>query len=429
MAQPHVFLSHSSKDIAFTRRLEGDLRGAGATVYRVSADEGGDFQRRIDEALVAVACEWVVLVLTTDALASTWVQQEIYAANRLRHDGRIKEILPLQAGAVDYRAIPPLWGVYNIFDASRDYGAGRDGLLRALGLLQSTPDLVSASQPPVGARPAAPAATPDTSVLPQRLASLGFAGYRSGAAQYIVPPVVSVPAGEFLMGSDPKRDRGAQGDEQPQHRVTLPGFQIARFPVTVAEYACFVRSSHAEPKSQYNQLTWKTQLEQGLDHPVVNVSWRDAVAYAAWLKQRTGQPWRLPSEAEWEKAARWDPATRTARIYPWGDSFDQNRANTSEGGKGTTTPVGSYPNGASPCGAQEMSGNVWEWTSSLFKPYPYTSSDGREALSSTDNRAMRGGSWLVGARLARAAFRGRYHPGLSSGVYGGVRLVCAVSGS
>ncbi len=101
MAQPHVFLSHSSKDIAFTRRLEGDLRGAGATVYRVSADEGGDFQRRIDEALVA--CEWVVLVLTTDALASTWVQQEIYAANRLRHDGRIKEILPIQPGAVDFR--------------------------------------------------------------------------------------------------------------------------------------------------------------------------------------------------------------------------------------------------------------------------------------------------------------------------------------
>ncbi len=428
MAQPHVFLSHSSKDIAFTRQLEADMRGAGATVYRVSADEGGDFQRRIDEALLA--CQWVVLVLTTDALASTWVQQEIYAANRLRHDGRIKEILPIQPGAVDFRAIPPLWGVYNIFDASRDYASGRDGLLRALGL-QPAPSPVAAPHVTVAARPAAPApAAPalPTDRFPPRLAQLGFADYKQDGVEYIVPPVVSVAAGEFLMGSDPKKDSGAYGEEKPQHKVTLPGFQIARFPVTVAEYACFVRSGHAAPSRweyQRKVVDWQAQL-QCLDHPVVMVSWNDAIAYAGWLAKVTGQRWRLPNEAEWEKAARWDG--RMARVYPWGDSFDASCANTSEGGKGTTTPVGSYPSGTSPCGAQDMSGNVWEWTSSLFKPYPYSQDDGREVPDSTVNRVLRGGSWLRDATYARAAYRNRGHPGNSNAV-GGLRLTCAVPNS
>jgi hypothetical protein len=176
-------------------------------VYRISANEGVDFQRRIDEA--PLACQWVVLVLTPDALASTWVQQEIYAANRLRHDGRIEEILPIQARAVDNRAIPPLWGVYNIFDATRDYASARDGLLRALGLTLAQPAAPAQASAPsnVGAQPAAPATTPartpDSSVVPLRLAPLGFTGYRSGNVSYIVPPVVAVPAGAFLMGRRP----------------------------------------------------------------------------------------------------------------------------------------------------------------------------------------------------------------------------------
>ncbi len=185
MAQPRIFLSHSSKDVAFTQRLEADLRTAGAVVYRVSADQGGDFQRRIDEALLA--CEWVVLVLTADALASTWVQQEIYAANRLRHDGRIREILPIQAAAVDYRAIPPLWGVYNIFDATRDYSSARDGLLRALGMTASP-------TPAVGARPVSPAPAANPAILPPQLAQLGFEARKNGSVDYILPPLCSVAA-------------------------------------------------------------------------------------------------------------------------------------------------------------------------------------------------------------------------------------------
>lgn len=135
MAVPRVFVSHSSIDGAFTVRLDADLREAGAIVYRVSADAGGDFQKRINDALAT--CEWVVLVLTRNALASAWVEQEINAAIRLKNQRRIEDILPVQAGPVDLRDIPPLWGVYNVFDATQDYSAALQGVLRAIGLTVS----------------------------------------------------------------------------------------------------------------------------------------------------------------------------------------------------------------------------------------------------------------------------------------------------
>ncbi len=224
----------------------------------------------------------------------------------------------------------------------------------------------------------------------------------------------AMPAGPFLMGSDPKRDKEAVADELPQHTVMLPAYDIACYPVTVAEYGCFVRAGHAEPED------WQTQLRK-LDHPVVNVTWQDAVDYAYWLSVRTSDSWwRLPTEAEWEKAAR----GTDGQIYPWGDDFDKARCNTSESGIGTTTPVGSYPSGASRYGAQDMAGNVWDWTGSLKELYPYTISGEREDPNSARNRVVRGGSCNFDARDARAAFRISYQPVkfLSTG---GFRLVRA----
>jgi formylglycine-generating enzyme required for sulfatase activity len=203
------------------------------------------------------------------------------------------------------------------------------------------------------------------------------------------------------MGSDPQRDykvvraKGPLDDELPQHSVTLPAYEIARYPVTVAEYACFVRSGHPAP------MAWQTQVSK-LDHPVVRMSWHDAVAYTAWLSERTGERWRLPTEAEWEKAAR----GTDGRIYPWGDTFDSARCNTYESGIRATSPVGSYPSGASPYGVQDMAGNVSDWTGSLKLPYPYTPSGEREDPNSPDVRVARGGSWVGGAGLARSAYRG-----------------------
>jgi formylglycine-generating enzyme required for sulfatase activity len=143
------------------------------------------------------------------------------------------------------------------------------------------------------------------------------------------------------MGSDPKKDRQLYDNEKPQHRITVGAYRIGTYPVTVAEYTCFVRAGQKEPAD------WQRQLVRLVD-PVVYVSWHDAVAYAAWLAERTGRPCWLPSEGEWQRAA-WGT---DGRIYPWGDTFDPTRGNTSEWSKGATTPVGAYADqgAASPYG-------------------------------------------------------------------------------
>jgi hypothetical protein len=202
-----------------------------------------------------------------------------------------------------------------------------------------------------------------------------------GEVECITGPVCQVPAATFQMGS-------ATGNEAPAHPVMLPGFAIARYPVTVMEYARFLTATkHPDPHT-FGGVFWHDQMGHER-HPVVNVSWHDAVAYAAWLAHLTGQAWRLPTEAEWEYAAR----GTDRRPYPWGNTFSANRCNTAESHSHGTTAVGKYPNGTSPFGAQDMAGNVWEWTSSLSKPYPYDASDGREDGNNTGQRIVRGGSW------------------------------------
>jgi len=137
------------------------------------------------------------------------------------------------------------------------------------------------------------------------------------AYQYVIPPVCEVPAGPFLMGSDKNKDAQAQDNELPQHVVTLAAYRIGTYPLTVAEYACFVHATQrSEPQRRPrvgNNLTWQTQLSERWDHPVVNVSWQDVLAYVRWLAQVTGETLRLPTESEWEKAAR----GADGRIYPY----------------------------------------------------------------------------------------------------------------
>jgi formylglycine-generating enzyme required for sulfatase activity len=174
-------------------------------------------------------------------------------------------------------------------------------------------------------------------------------------------------------------------------------------PVTNAQYAPFVQATFRTPGH------WEARKPPRgkADHPVVNVSWDDAVAYCDWLAGVTGKPYRLPSEAEWEKGAR----GTDGRIYPWGDEWDAGRCNTEEAGVGDTTPVGAYPRGRSPYGLLDMTGNVWEWTRSLYKGYPYDPEDGREDLDASGNRAWRGGCWLNVRRNVRCAVRIIGRPG------------------
>jgi formylglycine-generating enzyme required for sulfatase activity len=262
--------------------------------------------------------------------------------------------------------------------------------------------------------------------------------------------MVLVPAGEFRMGSD---DPDAYGDEKPSHTVHLDAYYIDRTPVTDAEFSAFVQASGYEPQH------WR--LRAG-DHPAVNVTWYDAQAYARWAGKT------LPTEAEWEKAARGGLQTpipkspipnlksqtpkelvdnpNPRRRYPWGDDFDPARCNTAEKagervpprslwrrlfgrkeelilrtvtGLGTT-PVGAYsPGGDSPYGVADMAGNVWEWTSSLYKDYHYQADDGREDPEASGTRVLRGGSWFNGARFARCSSRnGSRGPDACNGALG-----------
>ena len=219
------------------------------------------------------------------------------------------------------------------------------------------------------------------------------------------PAWITIPEGEFWMGSE----KGNK-DEKPIHRLDLPTFRISRVPITNSQYGIYVADTKANPPED-----WRGgEIPKGMEkHPVVNVSWHDAIGYCRWLSEKTGQTITLPSEAEWEKAAR-GPAmgSDSQREYPWGKSWEELHANTSELGLSETTPVGLFIQGASPYGALDLSGNVYEWTRTIWDAekysYPYRLDDGRESIgedAEQSPRVVRGGSWINDLRHARCASR------------------------
>jgi formylglycine-generating enzyme required for sulfatase activity len=205
---------------------------------------------------------------------------------------------------------------------------------------------------------------------------------------------VDVPAGEFMMGSDPAVDPNAYDDaEMPQHPVYVDAFRISKYEVTNAQYAQCVRATVCDEPGQLQDYLDPAHA----DHPVVYVSWYDAQTFCEWVGGR------LPTEAEWEYAAR----GTGGRIYPWGKEFAESKCNTSESGIDDTTEVGSYPDGASPYGAMDMAGNVWEWVADWFNADYYSMAPGRNPRGSDSgsSRVLRGGSWLSNQKNARCAFR------------------------
>ncbi|HZF10799.1 MAG TPA: SUMF1/EgtB/PvdO family nonheme iron enzyme [Thermoanaerobaculia bacterium] len=239
---------------------------------------------------------------------------------------------------------------------------------------------------------------------------------------------VKVSAGPFQMGSN-KGDPGAYENEIPRHEVHLPQFYIARYPVTLAQFRAFVEASGYEPADPCS-------LKGLANHPVVRVTWYDAIAYCRWLAERLrelaqerkvgeGGLWAalaadelrvcLPSEAEWEKAARGSDG----RLYPWGNEADPNRANYAETGLLRTSAVGSFVGGSSPNACEDMGGNVEEWTRSVFGElggpafgYPYVAEDGRENIeaSSQHMRVVRSGMFAFISRSIRCARRNWINP-------------------
>ena len=198
--------------------------------------------------------------------------------------------------------------------------------------------------------------------------------------------MVLIPAGEFLMGSNDGED-----DEKPVHRVYLDAYYIDKYEVTNKQYREFVEATGHKTPRQWGED----------NHPVLYVSWEDAVAYATWAGKR------LPTEAEWEKAAR---GGLVGKEYPWGDGIDSGKANYKDN-VGKTTPVGSYPpNGY---GLYDMAGNVWEWCSDWYDDDYYANSPSKnpQGPSSASCRVRRGGGWDTFARRLRCADRYYYYPG------------------
>jgi iron(II)-dependent oxidoreductase len=253
---------------------------------------------------------------------------------------------------------------------------------------------------------------------------------------------VLVPGGEFVLGVDAADEPFSLDNERPAHVVDVPSFRIGRVPVTNAEYARFVADGGYATPRWWSERGWAHRQEAGLerpqfwgpdgtrtrfgvvedlppDEPVQHVSFFEAEAYAAWAGAR------LPTEAEWEKAAAWDPDARRRRRFPWG-SAEPTAALANLGGHALRpAAVGAYPAGASAYGVEQLMGEVWEWTSSPFRPWP----DFRPMLYATysapffdgDYRVLRGGSWAVAESVVRPSFRNWDHP-VRRQIFSGLRL-------
>jgi len=273
----------------------------------------------------------------------------------------------------------------------------------------------------------------DIEVARQAAEALGQAGDpRFATAEAREQNWVTVPAGEFLMGaqkkdsSKPNYDPEASSSESPVHPVCLGEYRIGRYPVTVCEYQRFVddggytKEDHW-PSKGFGKWPAPEEWEDQLQHPnrpVVCVSWYEAAAYAAWAGCR------LPTEAEWERAARGTDGRR----YPWGDD-EPNPAllNSWESRIHEPTPVGLYPGGASPNGVLDMAGNVWEWCSDWYGGYADAEVSDPRGPASGPARVVRGGSWGSYARLCRSAYRDGIEPERRGGRLG-FRVVLAGRG-
>jgi formylglycine-generating enzyme required for sulfatase activity len=257
--------------------------------------------------------------------------------------------------------------------------------------------------------------TADQSVSPRQRAAAGDALGRLGdprfrADAWHLPDepllgFVEIPAGPFQMGTReediPTLLKRFEGNrelyerETPQHSVDLSVYYIARYPVTVAQFRAFANGSEYAVQGPWERYSGQE------NQPVVAVTWYDARAYCAWLTEQLGaweetpeplagrlrqEDWwvRVPTEAEWEKAAR----GTDGRVFPWGDEPDPNRANYDDSGVGATSAVGCFPGGASPYEVQDLCGNVWEWCHSLYRAYPYDPEDGREDLRAEAPRVV-----------------------------------------
>ncbi len=241
--------------------------------------------------------------------------------------------------------------------------------------------------------------------------------------------MVLVPAGEFRMGSD-RTDRQADGDERPARQVRLDAFYIARTEVTYQDYQWFLSQLVGHAGCHHEEAWQKDHRPElpledlgDMDHPIMGIDWYDAYAFCSWAGTR------LPTEAEWEKAAR----GTDGRIYPWGSEWDPSRANArgKKDGFARSSPVGSFPSGASPYGALDMAGNAWEWVANYYRRSAYTKSKSKPGRAPEWGlfHTIRGGSWANNPEDLRSAERSKRNKSAPVIRYIDVGFRCAADAS
>jgi formylglycine-generating enzyme required for sulfatase activity len=376
-----VFLCHSSNDKPAVRELYKKLRAESWIRPWLDEEElfpGMDWNLEIEKAIEAT--DVILVCLSNSSITKEgYVQREIRIAldyADYKPDGTLF-IIPVRLEECTPPKRLSRWQYANYFEGNHDRS-----LQRLLVSLKRRGDSL-------GLKPKSPASvgrvSNPTKKVEQKVNQMQSLTYVPSSTNTFSNgmTVTHVPAGEFIMGA---------GKEQ--HTVDIPyDYWMARFPVTNAQY------------NQFKKIDFDKGKE---DYPVVNVKWYDAKECCKWLNKLLKKEFpsdfilRLPTEAEWEKAAR----GTDGREYPWGNDFDRNKCNTDEGGKWSITPVELYsPQGDSPYGCADMSGNVWEWVHSLYKSYPYNATDGREDEKALSDRVLRGGSFGSNASLARCSYR------------------------
>jgi len=257
--------------------------------------------------------------------------------------------------------------------------------------------------------------------------------YHSASKISYSPQVLKIPAGEFEMGNNSVE---AMDNEKPLHRRSLDTYWIDRYPVTCGQYRIFIQVGGYQNREFWSTLGWQWLQQNPVskplywlddpifdDHPVCGVSWYEAEAYCNFVGKR------LPTEAEWEKAASWDEETQSKQTYPWGEELpNSNRCNCNDGERMQqgTTSVNTYSHGESAYGVRDLLGNVWEWTDSWFagyskfQHYPYVGYS--QSYFDHQHRVLKGGSWATRPWAMRCSFRNWYHPGVRE-ILAGFRCV------
>lgn len=400
-AKPTAFVSHSHNDNGWCRPFVQTLYDAGVDVWydEKGLSGGAEWMAQIEDQLQQR--DFFLLVLTPDAWASDWVQREIRLATITR-----RIIIPLMVKTTPISGFL-LTVQYVPCEAISEHVAAQ----RVIELIRvpATPGASAPAMVPPPGQQAALRPPMARLILPSEFTQYKYQPTVIGGFEVIMPPMCVVSAGEFIMGS-------SSGDSAPQCLVDLPAFSIGRFPVTVAEYLCALRA-----KAVSEPVDWKGQRND-LAKPVVGVSWVQAKGYAAWLAQVTSSRWRLPTEAEWEKASRGTDGRRWPWVafkneYPYNpltpshyDGAIARYANVGRySGDGRTarfTPsalervFSTTATNSGPYGTINMLGNIWEWTSSLHHLYPYDGHDGRENPSDlSSQRVLRGGSYSSGGAV------------------------------